>query len=373
MRLLLVDDEARILEGLERMLMQVTDDDALAITTASGGSAALQALEAEPFDVVISDMRMPGMDGAELLARVHERWPATVRIVLSGHMGEEAALRSARYAHQFLAKPCGAAVLREALDRAQALTRVVASPAVRAAIGAVDRLPSVPEHFRQLEALLASEGADLTEIARVVERDPALTAKIMQMVNTAFFGRSAPASELHQAIARIGVRTLQALSLSAAVFQSAVEVRFPPCASVESLQQKSLLVARRARALAGERAFLAGLLADIGSLVVGRLFPVDRIPTGGVLDSDAQLAAENAALGTSHAEVGAYLLLLWAFPMETVEAVAQHHDLDAAGRGQPSVSAAVYWATRLVEGLPVTEQDLAVFGAGARAARELDA
>ena len=85
---------------------------------APGGEAALALMEASPFDVIVSDMRMPGMDGATLLCRVREHYPQMVRIVLSGHTELSTALRVVPVAHQFLAKPCDAEMLRVAVERA---------------------------------------------------------------------------------------------------------------------------------------------------------------------------------------------------------------------------------------------------------------
>ena len=109
-RILFVDDDPRILEELRDMLRPQRHDWEMAF--APSGDAALALMQASPFDVIVSDMRMPGMDGAALLARVRQEYPQVVRIVLSSHTELSTALRVVPVAHQFLAKPCDAEMLR---------------------------------------------------------------------------------------------------------------------------------------------------------------------------------------------------------------------------------------------------------------------
>ena len=104
MRILFVDDERRVLVGIERMLFGMGRD--WEILLAGSGDEALAELERGPVDVVVSDMRMPGMDGAELLRRVQQGWPSTLRMLLSGHTETDAAMRALNVAQQFLSKPC---------------------------------------------------------------------------------------------------------------------------------------------------------------------------------------------------------------------------------------------------------------------------
>ena len=141
-RILFVDDEAHVLDGLRDLLRRQRHE--WEMVFALGGDAALRELDAQPFDVVVSDMRMPDIDGATLLARVQERHPETVRIFLSGQTEPKAALRAVPVAHQFLAKPCDREQLRQAIDRACLSQALVADPAVRRAAGAAEMLPSAP-------------------------------------------------------------------------------------------------------------------------------------------------------------------------------------------------------------------------------------
>jgi YesN/AraC family two-component response regulator len=113
-RVLFVDDDQYILDGLQNLLRKQRSRWDMCF--ALGGAAALELFAAAPFDVIVSDMRMPGMDGAELLAHVRERYPAARRIVLSGYAEPAAVQRALEVAHQFLSKPCRAPDLIDAID-----------------------------------------------------------------------------------------------------------------------------------------------------------------------------------------------------------------------------------------------------------------
>jgi DNA-binding NtrC family response regulator len=101
--ILFVDDEPNVLQGLQRMLRHMRADWDMRFV--DSGHAALDAMENERFDAVVTDMRMPGMDGAELLAEVRRRDSGVVRVILSGYSDAESVMRTVGPAHQFLAKP----------------------------------------------------------------------------------------------------------------------------------------------------------------------------------------------------------------------------------------------------------------------------
>src|ERR1700677_2969395 len=108
-RILFVDDESEVLDGSRRILH--ADRKRWDMQFVVGGEAAVQACEAGSFDVVISDLRMPGMDGATLLGHIQDRFPSTARIILSGYAEAALAARTVHVAHRFLTKPCNAAEL----------------------------------------------------------------------------------------------------------------------------------------------------------------------------------------------------------------------------------------------------------------------
>ncbi|RMG06827.1 MAG: HDOD domain-containing protein [Planctomycetota bacterium] len=325
-RVLFVDDEPRVLEGLRNRLRKQRKK--WDMVFAEGGERALEELARAPCDVVVSDMRMPGMDGATLLARVQEEHPDAVRIVLSGYAELEAAVRAVRVAHQFLSKPCEAEVLVSTVERACNLQALLGEERIRQVVGRMASLPPLPEAYAELSRVLADEDAGIKDVARVVEGDVALSAKLLQLVNSAFFRRNRRITSIEQAAAHLGIMTLRNLVLQVEVFERR-EVPAVPGFSAEDLQRHSLLVGGlAAKIVPAQRddAFLAGMLHDVGKLVLACELPetfaadLAACPPGGSL-----AAVEVERHGVGHAEVGGYLLGLWGLPYTVVEAVANHH------------------------------------------------
>ena len=342
--ILFVDDEAKILQGLKRSLRPLRNE--WDVDFAVGGAEALAKLAARPADVVVSDMRMPGMDGATLLDRVLAEHPATVRFVLSGQCDEDIVYRLTGNSHRFFSKPCDAerliAAIREVLVRR---ARVAAEPARRAATQAA-LLPGDPEVRNALRAALAAGEPPLSEVTGIVARDPGLTAKMLQLAGSAYFGTGSPVSSLGQAVQRLGAESLRRLILrdglpAPAARDSAVPEfwrRSRACAGLaRQIAEGEGLAAEAAAA-----AHLAGLLHRTGDLVLAA-------------DPAAAAAVEGA---DQRAALGAYLLALWGLPAAIVEAVAFHHAPNHAPGRAPDpanrVLAVVHAAAHLVarEGAP---------------------
>ncbi len=332
-RLLFVDDEPMVLKGLQRTLRKMRAEwEAL---YAESGEAALDLLASQPVDVVISDMRMPGMDGAQLLDIVKERHPKVVRIILSGQLDRDMTLKSVRVAHQLLAKPCDMTVLRDALQKTLALNQILADDAIRRVVARIDTLPSMPASCTAIMTELQSDEASIQRVADLIARDLGMAAKILQMVNSAFFGLYRRVTDVKNAVMLLGLDAIKALVLSINVF-SAFNTRKIPFFDFEGLWRHSLAAggyARRIMTLAtGERdrataAFLAGMLHDIGKLILAVNFSTTyrellrEVPatTGERLDREREL------IGTTHAEIGAYLMGLWGLERSILTAIAFHH------------------------------------------------
>src|ERR1700751_643330 len=103
-RVLFVDDEAMVLSGLQRSLRPMRNEWEMAFV--NSGAEALQLMEHEPFDIIVTDMRMPVMNGAQLLEEVKRRFPQCFRIILSGQADQETIMRAVDPTHQYLSKPC---------------------------------------------------------------------------------------------------------------------------------------------------------------------------------------------------------------------------------------------------------------------------
>jgi putative nucleotidyltransferase with HDIG domain len=353
MRILFVDDEAQVLDGLRDLLRRQRRE--WQMVFALGGEAALRELEAGPFDVVVSDMRMPGIDGAALLALVRERYPQSVRIVLSGQTELEAALRAAPVAHQFLAKPCDREELRRAIERSCLSQTLLEDDTVRRAASGATALPSAPALYSKLVQASADPEFSMSDVGALVESDIAMSAKVLQLVNSSFFGLGRRIPSAREAVSYLGMAPLRALVLSAGAFRAFAPSRPIPGFSVEALETHSTLVARLARDLlpdrrAAEEAFTAGMLHDVGKLLLAAHRP-DELASllAAARDSGRPLhAIERERSGATHAEIGAYLLTLWGLPHPIVEAVAHHHAPTRLDHTELDPVAAVHIANLLI-------------------------
>ncbi len=315
-RILFVDDEPNVLGGLRRMLYPLRGEWETAF--ASSGPDALAKLAESPFDVVVSDMRMPGMDGAQLLTEVMQRYPQVVRIVLSGQSDKEMILRSVGPAHQYLAKPCDAETLKQTIARACVLRDLLADERLKQLVTKVSSLPSLPTVYARMVEALQSPDASIQTVSRIVAEDVGMTAKILQLVNSAFFGLRRHVSSPSEAAVFLGLETIKALVLSIHVF-SQFQGASVPGFSLEGLWKHSLAVGAGAKRLAAEEnqdrrdvdhALMAGLLHDAGKLVLAANLP-EQYAEALARAADSQgppWQAERDVVGAGHAEVGAYLL-----------------------------------------------------------------
>lgn len=351
MKVLFVDDEPRVLDALRRMLSDAAES--WDVFTATSGAQALEMLEQSRFDAIVSDIRMPGMDGATLLAKVHERWPSMTRIVLSGHTDQEDAMRAMGSAHQFLSKPCDPKRLTEVVENAFYLGALTPNTRVRELAAAVHRLPAMPKVHERILALVDSPNANVRDASDLVAQDPGLCAKILRIVNSAFFARGQIVHDVRTATARIGLDLLRALVLTERAACGLSGKR------VEQIQRAALDAAAVTTHIVGpddqRGAFTAALLCDIGTLVLEQGAP-DVIAAVREHAAEARVSlhiAEKELLGSSHADVGGYVLGLWGVPAVIVDAVLGHHDL---GHDSSVLSAAVHVAHSIVAGDAVSPE-----------------
>lgn len=347
-RILFVDDDPNVLASLESRLHRFRRQ--WNMSFALGGEAALAELERTQVDVIVSDMRMPGMDGAELLRRVRQQHPTVARIILSGHVENAGILPTLEVAHQFLCKPVDGEVLRSAISRACELQTLLASERLRSIVGRMDRLPSIPAVYWELSRCVGQSECSTADLARIVEQDPAICAKILQIVNSAYFGLPRAMTSVRQATTYLGIEPLKALVLTANVF-APLEVEPIEGVSSDQIQRRSLLTARLARSLLvdrtlAEEAFTAGMLHDLGTLVLMLGMPneyAQALQTARATGMMQHLVEEER-LQVTHAEVGAYLLGIWGLPLRIVEAVALHHTPSRIAEGPFEVLAALHVA-----------------------------
>ncbi len=185
-RILFVDDEAKVLGGLRRMLRGLRHEWLMEFV--EGGPQALEQLARQPFDMVVTDMRMPGMEGSELLRRVRERFPGTVRIVLSGQCERLEVLKTVGLAHQFLTKPCDSEMLKESLTRACRLRDRMTASDPKELVSRVESVPSLPDSLVALENEVAASTQRDERITQIIAAEPGMAVRVLQLVNSGFFG-----------------------------------------------------------------------------------------------------------------------------------------------------------------------------------------
>jgi HD-like signal output (HDOD) protein len=335
-RILFVDDDPSVLDALRNILRKQRNEWEMVFSI--GAEAALEEMRDKSFDVIVSDMRMPGIDGADLLGKVRHQSPATARIVLSGHAEHEAVIRALPVMHQFLSKPCSNQELRSVIARTCALQDFLHTDTIREVVGSIVHLPSPPGVYLELTRALADPKADASKMARIVEADPAMSAKLLQLVNSAYFALSKPARTVQHAVSYLGTSVLKALALSTQVFgtvEGATSGRV-----LERLQRDALSTATLARRIVrdgkrGDEAFTAGIVRDIGRLVIAAGLPerFAEIETSARASGRALHHVERECLGATHAEIGAYLLGVWGVPFTITETVAFHHQPSAVSAG----------------------------------------
>jgi HD-like signal output (HDOD) protein len=347
-RLLFVDDEAMVLSGLRRALHGMRQEWNMEFVESA--AAALQALDQAQYDAIISDMRMPVMDGAELLEQVKQRHPDVVRVVLSGQSSREAIFRSIAPAHQFLSKPCDPQELVTRLGQAFSMRDLLSNQSLKTVVSGLRSIPSLPALYEELTAVLHREDPSLAQIERIISKDVGMAAKILQLANSAFIGSRGQVSSLIQAISLIGTETVRTLVLSVHVFSSCDNSEV--AAYLPALWDHSIAVGSLAQRIATsqgcpkaavEESFTAGLLHDVGKVIfLSEMAGKYRKILG--TNPGAILASELEHLGCTHPQVGAYLMSIWGLPTHLVHAVAFHHSPSQTAETQFSSLTAIHVA-----------------------------
>jgi HD-like signal output (HDOD) protein/ActR/RegA family two-component response regulator len=358
-RILFVDDEPNIRDGMRRMLRSMRDE--WDMEFADSGEMALRTIDEwhaahKPFDVVVSDMRMPGMDGADLLARVKDKSPDTVRLILSGHSDTASIMKTVGNAHQYLNKPCDPELLKYTIKRAFALRMLLRDEHLQKVVGQIASLPSLPVVYQEVMSCLQQPNASLADVGKVIGKDVGMTATLLKLVSSAFFGLSKPVSSVERAVSFLGLDTLIALVLGQGLFKEAPPINIAGF-SLEGLWQHSLQTAAAARVIAAHQgldkstlddAFLAGMLHDIGKLVLAQSMPDLYAEVIRQTGSSFAAPVERQLMHTTHADIGAYLLGLWGLTNAVVEAVAFHENPADAPTQVLGLPAIVHAADRLV-------------------------
>ncbi|MFP5222519.1 MAG: response regulator [Acidobacteriota bacterium] len=350
--LVFVDDEPNALNGLKRMLHSMHDE--WDMTFCLTARQALKAMDEKHRDILVTDLLMPEMDGVQLLELVHARHPGVIRIVLSGHSDKKLGLKAARFAHQFLPKPYQAEELKRVILRILSLREVLINPDAQTIVARMDTLPTLPRVHQEIMRELQKPEPSINLVSELITQDMGLSASIMKMVNSAFFGLKTKVSSLHHAINLLGLDIISALALSAHMFSSFDPSKIPGF-DLDKLWGHSLstgLLAKavgRAEGLSTQEQddlYIAGILHDVGKLAMlhhGQAFYAEVVARCREENSSIW-HMERRILKSSHAELGAFMLSLWGLDEKIVLGVFQHHEPCRSGGDCSLIPAALHAA-----------------------------
>ncbi len=330
-RILFVDDQPEILQGLKRMARSMRNE--WDTFFALGGEKALEVLAGDSYDVLVTDMRMPGIDGAQLLKEALTHYPNMIRIVLSGQYDIDNFIRSGWSAHQFLSKPCDADTLKETITQTVAMRSLLENSRLKELVTRSNFLPSLPSIYMEIEQELASPDASMQKVGEIIAQDLGITTKVLQLVNSPIFGCTRKIETPAQAVVMLGADVIKSLTL---YLQACSEIPMPEGISLERISRHGVAVGALARNIAKlegmdksvcSNAFLAGILQNVGSLIILSGFPEEykQITNRANEENLPVWKVEQDVLGASHAEIGAYLIALWGLPAAIAESVAYHN------------------------------------------------
>jgi putative nucleotidyltransferase with HDIG domain len=336
-RVIFVDDEPFALEALQRVFEPMRNEWHMEFVTS--GPAALERLDQLHFDAVVTDLKMPGMNGAELLEQVMRRHPAACRVILSAQADEDLVFQSVHTAHQFISKTAEPKALLRKVRKLVLLRQSKLPLDIVELICGLERLPTVPAVYAELVESLSDPETDLVTMSEIISRDAATGAKVLQLANSAFFGLRGEVSSILEAVTFLGVETVRYLVLMVGVCEQFRSVRFQP-GFIENVWSHSVETAKICRILAetenasltmSEEAFVAGLLHDLGKLVLAenRTAEYLRIVEQAHEERRPLWQVEREVLKATHGQIGAYLLDLWGLPENVTRAVELHDDPSA--------------------------------------------
>ena len=358
-RIIFVDDDPNIGQAMKRMLRPMRAEWEMTFCT-NGEDALADMAETGAYDIVVSDMHMPGMHGHELLTRVMDEYPSTIRFTLSGSPGAESMIKTSAIVHQFLTKPCDPQHLLGLISRAFELRDQLNDKRIRSILMGVQGVPSVPILYKQIMKKMQEKNVTIEAIAELIETDVGLSSKILQIVNSSDLGLALRVTDIKQAVAVLGLENIRNLVLMAEVFQPANTNTMPDNFDIDTLWTHSIKVAKYARTIAesehkdpkvAEDSFTAGLLHDIGQIILATRCTEDfgRAIAKSQQEGIPLIEAEIEIIGATHAEIGGLLLELWGLPDPIVEAITFHTSPSLSSQNEFSALTAVHVANYFSE------------------------
>ncbi len=349
--ILFVDEDKSQLKAIEKMVSSMSKR--WNVSYANNSEELMNQLQTRPFDVVATDFNMNGFESEALLTEIKNRQPGAIRFIISESISSDNCLQFINYAHQFITKPCSSAELIEKIKKSLRLKNIFLNERASKAIASIEDLPSMPDLYHRLEKELKKEDILIRDIGKLISEDISMTAGILKLVNSPFFGLFSKVTSPEQAVTLLGLDTLKGLVLGMHLFNSgsakgidfSIEELGLHC-QYTGLLARSIIKAEGGNNEVAENTFLAGFMHDIGKLVLSTSYKDEySVILGIVRESNIPIQeAEKDILGFTHAEVGAYLLGIWGFNEDVVEAVYCHHEPSKLGSTDLSPAVAIHVA-----------------------------
>jgi putative nucleotidyltransferase with HDIG domain len=327
------------------------------VISVANGNEALSEMEKHSCDVVVADLDLGEMDGAELLNRIQSAYPKTIRFILALEADRERMVKQVLGTHQFIGKPLESTIIRNSIEGALALEEWVPKTSIRELVGRIRTLPTIPSLYLEVQAVLRSPDASTEQVGALIAKDMAMTTKLLQVLNSACFGLSRKITSPTEAVGILGFETVSSMVMAIKLLSQYDKVK-PVYFSIDRLWRHSTEVARTAKQIAlwstdnpalAEMAFTAGLMHDIGKVVLAANFD-EQYRGAQSLARKQELAlpeVEKEIFGASHGEIGAYLLGLWGMPLDLLEVAALHHNPSRSANKNFTALTAVHVANAL--------------------------
>ena len=327
-RVLFVDDEPEILRSLSRLFYDADYE----ILTADSGLSALNLLENTKVDIVISDMRMPVMDGFQLLNRVRELYPSVIRVILSAYTDEQTYFKSLskNVAKLYIFKPWTTDGIVSILDKLFESRSLLSSKKLLSLINNID-LPTIQSSYQRILRLI-EENAQTSVLVDEIERDPAIAAKVLHFANSAFYG--VKTGSVKQAVSYLGFENIRSVIISTSMMEVIDKMHAKP-ELIKNIWKHAFLTNQILNIIYNEGlkrkisevASSAGLLHNIGMIFFHTCFSNGYLAIRGEeAGSQANiLDLEMAEFDVTHQQTGGYLLEWWELPYPIIEAALYHH------------------------------------------------
>ncbi len=331
-RILFVDDEANVIRGLRRTLFPLKDSWDMFFS--GDADEAIRIIKEKDIQLVVCEMKVYASDKRDFIEIVKDDFPEIIRFVLSGYSDEKTSMQAMKSAHQYLLKPSDVNLLKDKIDYSIGLVKYVKNKELQKFLNGVNELPILPQVYFELEKELNSEMISNKKIGEMISGNPSLVTKILQLVNSAFFGLSSKIIDVTQAINILGLNVIKSLVIYLSLLNNNQDKKVQ--AQQFEIWQHSLKMANIAKSIAKaingnnfkiDEVYVSGLLHDIGKIVMLQ-YPgyMKKIVENTQKLNVSYYDAEKIVYKTTHAEIGSYLLGLWGLPEKIVEGVAQHHE-----------------------------------------------